>query len=50
MSDTSVEHLTFEDWVNLMKTYFTVGQVSLEAFVGLMLMKIVSKHLNEIKE
>ena len=33
-----------------METYFTVGQVPPEAFVGFMLMKIVPKHLNEIKE
>ena len=33
-----------------MESYFTIGQVPLEAFVGFMLMKIVSKHLNEIKE
>ena len=33
-----------------METYFTVGQVPPEDFVGFMLMKIVPKHLNEIKE
>ena len=33
-----------------METYFTVGQVPSEAFVGFMLIKIVPKHLNEIKE
>ena len=42
--------LTIEDWINQMKTYFTVGQVPPEAFVGFMIMKIVPKHLNEIKE
>ena len=42
--------LTIEDWINQMETYFTVGQVPPEAFVGFMLMKIVQKHLNEIKE
>ncbi len=42
--------MTIEDWVNQMETYFTVGQVPPEAFVGFMLMKIVPKHLNEIKE
>ena len=33
-----------------METYFTLGQVPPEAFVGFMLMKIVPKHLNEINE
>ncbi len=42
--------LTIADWINQMETYFTVGQVPPEAFVGFMLMKIVPKHLNEIKE
>ena len=42
--------LTIEDWINQIETYFTVGQVSPEAFVGFMLMKIVPKHLNKIKE
>ena len=42
--------LTIEDWINQMETYFTVGQVPPEAFVGFMIMKIVPKHLNEIKE
>ena len=42
--------LTIEDWINQMETYFTVGHVPPEAFVGFMLMKIVPKHFNEIKE
>ena len=42
--------LTIEVWINQIETYFTVGQVPPEAFVGFMLMKIVPKHLNEIKE
>ena len=33
-----------------METYFTVGQVKPKALVGFLLMKIVPKHLNEIKE
>ena len=33
-----------------METYFTIGQFSPEAFVGFMLMKIVPRHLNEIKQ
>ena len=33
-----------------METYFIVGQVPPEAFMGFMLMTIVPKHLNEIKE
>ena len=33
-----------------MYTYFTIGQVPPEAFVGFMLMKIVSRHLNVIKQ
>ena len=42
--------LTIVNWINQMESYFTVGQVSPEAFVGFMMMKIVTKHLNEIKE
>ena len=42
--------LTIQDWIKQMETYFTVGQVPPEAFVGFMMMKIVPKHLNEIKE
>ena len=42
--------LTIKDWINQMETYFTVGQVTPEAFVSFMLMEIVPKHLNEIKE
>ena len=33
-----------------METYFTIKQVSLKAFVGFMLMKILPRHLNEIKQ
>ena len=33
-----------------METSFTIGQVPPEAFVGFMLMKIVPRHLNEIKQ
>ena len=33
-----------------MENYFTIGQVPPDAFVGFMLMKIVPKHLNEIKQ
>ena len=43
-------NLTIEDWTNQMEMYFTIGQVPPEAFVGFMLMKIVSKYHNEIKE
>ena len=42
--------LTIEDLINQMETYFTVGQVPLEAFVGFMLIIIVPKHINKIKE
>ena len=42
--------LNIKDWVSQMETYFTVGQIPPEAFVGFMLMKIVPKHLDEIKE
>ena len=42
--------LTIKDWVNQMETYFTIGQIPSEAFVGFMLMKIAAKHLNEIKQ
>ena len=38
------------DWINLIETYYTVGEVPPEAFVGFMLMKIIHKDLNEIKE
>ena len=33
-----------------METYLTIWQVPTEAFVGFMLMKIVSCHLNEIMQ
>ncbi len=42
--------LTIKDWIKQMKTYFTIGQIPPEAFVGFMLRKILPKHLNEIKE
>ena len=42
--------LTIKDWINQMETYFTIGQVPPEAFVGFMLMKIIPCHLNEIKQ
>ena len=42
--------LTIQDWINQMETYFMVGQVPPEAYVGFMLMKIVPRHLNEIKQ
>ena len=42
--------LTFKDWINQMETYFTIGQVPPEAYVGFMLMKFVPRHLNEIKQ
>ena len=41
--------LTIKDWINQMETYFTIGQVPPEAFVSFMLMKIVTRHLNETK-
>ena len=41
--------LNFKDWINQMESYFTIGQVPADAFVGCMLMKIVPKHLNKIK-
>ena len=33
-----------------METFFTIGQVPPEAFVYFMLIKIVARHLNEIKQ
>ena len=42
--------LTIKDWISQMETYFTVGQIPPEAFVGYMLMKIVPRHLDEVKE
>ena len=42
--------LTIKDWINQIETYFTIGQVPSEAFVGFMLMKVVPRHLNEIKQ
>ena len=42
--------LTIKDWIGQMETYFTIGQVPPEDFVGFMLMKIVPRHLNEIKQ
>ena len=40
--------LTIKDWINQMETSFTIGQVPIKAFVGVMLMKIVPRHLSEI--
>ena len=42
--------LTINDWISQMETYFTIGQVPPEEFVGFMLMKIVPRDLNEIKQ
>ena len=42
--------LSIKDWISQMETYFSVGQIPPEAFVGYMLMKIVPKHLDEVKE
>ncbi len=42
--------LTIKYWINQMETYFTIGQVPPQALVGIMLMKIVPKHLNEITQ
>ena len=41
--------LTIKDWINQMETYFTIGQVPPEAFIGFMLIKIVSCPLNNNK-
>ena len=41
--------LNIKDWINQIKTYFSIGQIPANAFVGCMLMKIVPKLLNEIK-
>ena len=42
--------LTITDWVDQMETYYTIGQVPPEAFVGFMIMKIVPRQLNETKQ
>ena len=42
--------LTITDWINQIETYFTIGQVRPEAFVGFMMINIVFRHLNEIKQ
>ena len=42
--------LTINDSINQMENYFTICQVLPEAFVDFMLMKIVSKRLNQIKQ
>ena len=42
--------LTIKDWINQMETYFTIGQVPPEAVVGFILMKIVPRHLNDLKQ
>ena len=42
--------LTIKDWINQMETYFTIGQVPPEAYVRFMQIKIVPRHLNEIKQ
>ena len=40
--------LTIKDWIVQMETYFRIGQVPPDAFVGFMLTKIMPKHLPEI--
>ena len=42
--------LTIKDWINQMETYFVIGQVPSDAFVGFMMTKIVPKHLKEIDQ
>ena len=42
--------LTIVDWINQMEAYIIVGQVPPETFVEFMMMKILPKHLNEIKK
>ena len=42
--------LTIDNWINQMKTYFTIEHVPPEAYVGFMLIKIDPRHLNEIKQ
>ena len=42
--------LTIIDWINLMEDYFTISQVPPNAFIGFMLMKIVPKHINKVKQ
>ena len=41
--------LTIKDWINQMETYFTIGQIPPDTFVGFMMTKIVPRHLTEIK-
>ena len=42
--------LIIKDWINRIKTYFTIGQVPPKIIVGFNVIKIVPRHLNEIKE
>ena len=42
--------LTIQNWINTIKTYFTIGQIPPESFVNFMTTKIVPRHLNEIKQ
>ena len=42
--------LTIVEWINQIKTHYTISQILAEAFVKCMLMKIVLKRLSEIKE
>ena len=39
-----------KDWINQMETYFTIGQAPQKAFVRLLIMEIVPRQLNEIKQ
>lgn len=42
--------LTIGNWINQIETYFTICHVQPEVCIMSMLMKIVTKHLNEIKK
>ena len=43
-------HITIKNWIIQMDTYFTIKQVYSEAFVGFILIKIVSRQLNKINQ
>lgn len=42
--------LTTKDRINKIQTYFMIGQLTPEEFVGLMMIKIVPSYLSEIKQ
>ena len=42
--------ITIQDWIYQIETYFTIGNIPPESFVGFIYTKIAPQHLNEIKQ